>query len=174
MGIHRPESLIVTMTPRAHLIGRDGGIPWRYPQDIRHFRMNTMGKTIIMGRKCFESIKNRPLEGRRHIVLSRKGARAYKNQDVVFCSSLALALYLPEAEDAVIIGGSTIYAQTLIQPEYRPKKILITWVPDVNPVYKRGDTFFPMSLPWIRNRYTQISNRRVEGGIVHEILERKV
>ena len=51
-------------------IGKDGGLPWHIPADLKHFKEVTMGKPMIMGRKTFESFPA-PLPGRRHIVLSR-------------------------------------------------------------------------------------------------------
>jgi len=62
-------TIIVAMTPR-HVIGKDGRIPWRLPEDLRHFKQTTTGHAIIMGRKTFESI-GRPLPNRRNIVITR-------------------------------------------------------------------------------------------------------
>ena len=52
------------------VIGKDNGLPWRLPKDMKHFMSSTMGKPVIMGRKTFESMKS-PLPGRTNIVLTR-------------------------------------------------------------------------------------------------------
>ena len=49
-------SLVVAMA-RNHVIGRDNGLPWRLPEDLKHFKAVTMGKPVLMGRKTFESIE---------------------------------------------------------------------------------------------------------------------
>ena len=63
-------SLIVATT-ESGVIGRDGGLIWRIPTDLKHFKEKTMGKKMIMGRKTFESL-GKPLPGREHIVLTKK------------------------------------------------------------------------------------------------------
>jgi dihydrofolate reductase len=52
------------------VIGRDGGLPWHLPADLKHFKRLTVGKPVVMGRKTFESI-GKPLPGRHNIVLTR-------------------------------------------------------------------------------------------------------
>ena len=60
------------MTP-GRVIGRAGAIPWREPEDLRHFKRATMGHAVVMGRKTHESI-GRPLPGRRNVVITRNTA----------------------------------------------------------------------------------------------------
>ena len=62
-------SFVVAMTP-AHIIGRDGQLPWHIPADLAHFRRMTMGKPVLMGRRTFEAI-GRPLPERHNIVVTR-------------------------------------------------------------------------------------------------------
>ncbi|HBX66249.1 MAG TPA: dihydrofolate reductase, partial [Balneolaceae bacterium] len=52
------------------VIGKDGGLPWRYPEDLKHFKRTTIDGTIIMGRGVFEELNEIPLPGRKNIVLS--------------------------------------------------------------------------------------------------------
>jgi dihydrofolate reductase len=99
------------------VIGKDNALPWKLPDDMRHFKQVTMGKPIIMGRKTFESI-GKPLPGRTNIVISRNGA--FTAEGVTCVSSLEEALQVAEqtvsmepAEEAVVIGGSEIYRVTL-------------------------------------------------------------
>ena len=53
------------------VIGNNGKLPWRYPEDLKHFKKHTLGKVIIMGRGVFEELGEIPLSGRRNIVLTR-------------------------------------------------------------------------------------------------------
>jgi dihydrofolate reductase len=93
------------------VIGRDGGLPWHLPSDMKHFRELTTGGTVVMGRKTYESIPERfrPLPGRRNVVLSRSrpdlpGAEVF--------ASLPAAL-AAAGEDCFVIGGGTTYAEAL-------------------------------------------------------------
>ena len=67
-------SLIVAMD-RRRLIGKQGDLPWRFSEDLKHFKRETLGHVVVMGRKTFESI-GRPLPGRTNVVVSRKGFEA--------------------------------------------------------------------------------------------------
>ena len=96
------------------VIGRDGALPWRLPEDMAHFSRNTMGHAVIMGRKTWDSLPERfrPLPGRRNIVLTRQtGWRAAGAQPA---ADLAQALALCSAEEqAWVIGGAEVFAQAL-------------------------------------------------------------
>jgi len=61
-------SIIVSMA-KNRVIGRNGGLPWHIPEDIKWFREKTLGHVVIMGRKTFESI-GKPLPGRKNIIIS--------------------------------------------------------------------------------------------------------
>ncbi len=94
------------------VIGRDGGLPWRLPADLKHFKETTMGNPVVMGRKTFASL-GKPLPGRANIVLTRG---AWSAAGVSVARSLAEALQLAEATKARwawIIGGAEVYAQAL-------------------------------------------------------------
>ncbi len=118
---------------RNHLIGHKNQLPWHLPADFAHFKSVTMGKPIVMGRKTFESI-GKPLPGRTNIVLSRNPDIRF--DDVVCVSSFEDAVAaVPDAEEIMIIGGSTIYEMLL---------------PKVNRMYLtyvdagfEGDAWFP-------------------------------
>jgi dihydrofolate reductase len=64
-------SLIAALA-KNRVIGADNALPWRLPEDLKHFKALTMGHPVIMGRKTFESI-GKPLPGRRNIVVTRSG-----------------------------------------------------------------------------------------------------
>ncbi len=91
-------------------IGRGGGLPWRLPSDMRHFRELTTGHTVLMGRRTFESLpaKYRPLPERRNLVLSSgaelPGAEVFHD--------LPSALVACEHE-CFVIGGGVVYNETL-------------------------------------------------------------
>jgi dihydrofolate reductase len=95
------------------MIGRDGGLPWRLPEDLKRFKALTMGKPMIMGRKTFESLPGR-LPGRRHIVLTRDAAWHAEGAEVATTPKAALALAGDVAEIAVI-GGAEVFALFMAQ-----------------------------------------------------------
>ena len=102
-------SLIVAMTERG-VIGRDGQLPWHLSADLRRFKRITMGHSIVMGRKTYESI-GRPLPGRTSIVISRQ--QDFRCDGVKVAPSLDEALRLATGEEVFIIGGAEIYQLAL-------------------------------------------------------------
>lgn len=88
------------------VIGRDGSIPWQLPEDMAHFKELTMGHTVLMGRRTWDSLppKFRPLPGRRNIVLTRNPHFRADGAEVITALDEALAV-----PDAWVIGGSEIY-----------------------------------------------------------------
>ena len=104
---------IIAAMDRNHLIGNKNQLPWHLPADFAHFKSVTMGKPIVMGRKTFESI-GKPLPGRTNIVLSRNPD--IRLEGVVCVSSFEDAVSaVPDAEEIMIIGGSSIYEMLLPQ-----------------------------------------------------------
>ncbi|MBY0388824.1 MAG: dihydrofolate reductase [Mycobacterium pseudokansasii] len=94
------------------VIGRGGDIPWRVPEDLGHFKGVTLGHTVVMGRRTWDSLPAaaRPLPGRRNVVLSRQPGFLAEGAEVV--GSLEDALTGPG--DTWVIGGEQIY--TLAMP----------------------------------------------------------
>lgn len=113
------------------VIGKDGGLPWRYPEDLKHFKNTTIGGTIIMGRGVFEELNEIPLPGRRNIVLST--TQDYDNVDTY--NSLNKALETVNEEEVFIIGGGVLYRESLPIAD----KLIIT---EIHKEYE-GDTYFP-------------------------------
>jgi dihydrofolate reductase len=101
--------IIVAVSPSG-VIGLNNGIPWRKSADLKRFKSVTMGGTLVMGRKTFDSMGRRSLPGRSSIVISRS------TQDGV-CSSPsvehAIALGEAKGEQVWVIGGWEIYALAL-------------------------------------------------------------
>ena len=95
------------------VIGRNNGLPWQLPQDLRYFKRITMGKPIVMGRKTFESI-GRALPGRSNIVISRNAEFSASGVQVVASLDEAVVLadkiaHIDGAAEVVVIGGAEIY-----------------------------------------------------------------
>jgi dihydrofolate reductase len=92
------------------VIGRDGGIPWRLPEDQARFKLLTMGHTVVMGRLTWESLptKVRPLPGRKNVVLTRQADYMADGADVVTTLEDALA-----DDEIWVIGGEQIYTLAL-------------------------------------------------------------
>jgi dihydrofolate reductase len=90
------------------VIGRDGGLPWRLPEDLKRFKAMTMGKPMVMGRKTFESFP-KPLPGRRHIVLTRDPAWQADGAEVAHSLEEAIAL-AGEVDEIAVIGGAEVFA----------------------------------------------------------------
>lgn len=99
---------LVAAVARNGVIGRDGGLPWHISSDLQRFRQITLGKPVIMGRKTWESLPNRPLAGRHNIVITRQKGYAAAGATVVADAAAALAAAGAMPEVAVI-GGGDIY-----------------------------------------------------------------
>jgi dihydrofolate reductase len=118
-----------------NVIGYRGRLPWRLPDDLRRFRLLTMGKPVVMGRKTYGSI-GRPLPGRRNIVVSRNRTLTLDGCDVVASPDEALALIAgSDAGEVMIIGGESLYRDFLPRVE----RIHMTRVH----ASIEGDAFFP-------------------------------
>ena len=87
------------------VIGRDGGIPWRLPEDLARFKELTMGHTVVMGRRTWESLPAsvRPLPGRKNVVLTRQADYMAEGATVVG------GLDAVRDPDMWVIGGSEVY-----------------------------------------------------------------
>lgn len=131
-------------------IGKDGGIPWRIPADMQHFRTITTKlkyghshidkqNMVIMGRKTWESLPRKPLYGRKNVVVTQQ------NIDGVSCvSSLDAALSLAENDASIdhvfVIGGAQLYNEALAHPCCDTVYItMVNWEYDC-------DTFFDSTL----------------------------
>lgn len=92
-------------------IGRQGDLLCHLPADMRHFKEMTMGHSIVMGRKTFESFPRRPLPGRQNLVITRSVGWQYPG--VTVAHTLEQAIALAETDTVFIIGGAQIYEQAL-------------------------------------------------------------
>lgn len=118
------------------VIGKAGKLPWRLPEDFKHFKSTTMGGVLLMGRVSYEEI-GRPLPGRETVVLSRTAAPI---PGVTVIRDLAeLAPLFPDKK-IFLAGGATLYAQYLPLCE----ELILTHVK----TEYAGDAFFPDWTPW--------------------------
>jgi dihydrofolate reductase len=114
--VARPVIAFVVARADNGVIGRDNGLPWHLPEDLKHFKRLTVGKPIVMGRKTFESI-GKPLPGRHNIVLTRDPEWRAEGVTVVpnLAEAIAAAGLDPRARapEIMIVGGAHVYAEAL-------------------------------------------------------------
>jgi len=151
-------SLIWAMTDD-RVIGIDNRLPWRLPADMKWFRQHTLGKTVIMGRRTFESLAKKPLPDRRNIVITKQ--TDYQTDNVIIASSVDAAIAFVDSDylnddsicnglvdnglvdnvsvkntsEIMIIGGASLYAQCL----ERADRLYVTLVH----AQIEGDAWFP-------------------------------
>jgi dihydrofolate reductase len=117
-------------------IGKDNQLLWHLPKDLQFFKQTTWAMPVVMGRKTFESLGGKPLNGRVNIIITRQ--KDWTHQGVVVVHSLADALFFAKESDykeVFIAGGGEVYAQAMPKAH----KIYMTRVDAV----MDGDTFFP-------------------------------
>jgi dihydrofolate reductase len=124
----------VVAVDRNRVIGKDGALPWRLPDDMRHVREVTMGKPLIMGRRTYDSI-GRALPGRTNIVLTRDPA--FHADGVLVARTPEDAVRLAgDVPEIIVFGGAGVFARFLPSAE----RIYLT---EVDTAVEGGDTFFP-------------------------------
>ncbi|MFP4118399.1 MAG: dihydrofolate reductase [Candidatus Woesearchaeota archaeon] len=150
--------LIVAMA-RNCVIGNEGGMPWKIPKDMKRFRELTSGTNVIMGRKTYESIpeRYRPLPGRTNIVLSKSYTT---DEDILVFDDLNKVLDFVKGKESYVIGGESIYRQTL------PYANVIEMTRLEREV--EGDTYFPS----IDSHEWTLSRLEYDEEQVDDILER--
>ena len=127
-------------------IGKDNKLLWSIPEDLAYFKEMTLGKTVVMGRKTFDSI-GKALPGRKNVVLTKD---PYFNSTEVKVIRNIEEVFLIEGE-VMIIGGETLYTQMLEYSEY-------VYLTEVEAEFE-ADTFFP-ELP--ENEWRLVSSERRE------------
>jgi dihydrofolate reductase len=127
-----PRLIAIVAMASNRVIGRDGTLPWHFPEDLKFFKRTTLGHPILMGRATFESI-GRPLPGRQNIVLSR--TMAPREGITVIRHISDLSQHCPAGITVFVIGGAQVYAELLPQCD----GLYLTWV---HQPYE-GDTYLP-------------------------------
>jgi dihydrofolate reductase len=132
------------------VIGRDGRLPWRIPEDLEFFHANTAGQVCVLGRICFQTWPRVTLDGRRPVVISRDRSLARPGVRVVanLADALAVADELPG--EIHICGGQRIYEETLALA--RPMRLHLTLIH----ASIEGDTFFP---EWRHLAWREVARR---------------
>ncbi|MFP4064499.1 MAG: dihydrofolate reductase [Bacteroidales bacterium] len=127
--------LLIAALGNNNVIGKENQLMWHMPADLKHFKNLTMGHTLIMGRKTFESM-GKPLKGRETIVVT--GKKDYDAQGCQVANSISEALKMvKDQKDVFVAGGEEIYRQTI--DLYQARRLYITRI------YGNfeGDAFFP-------------------------------
>lgn len=134
-----PHINIVVATNNNRAIGKDNALLWHIPDDLRRFKVLTLGHPVIMGRKTFESIVavlGKALPGRTNIVVTRDARWNYDGAIVAHSLEEAMAKAKGiDGEEIFIGGGSQIYEQALPYAD----RLYLTLIDDE----KEGDSFFP-------------------------------
>ena len=153
------------------IIGRDGEMPWHIPEDLAHFKRQTTGHPIIMGRITYESILEalgKPLPDRTSIVLTSRSLETPDN--AIVASSLTEAVVAAEraaaerhggTKRAFVAGGATVYEQFLPALD----RLVVTEVQD----RPDGDTSFPT---WDRTAWTTVERDEHDGFAFIEYVRR--
>jgi dihydrofolate reductase len=128
-------SLIVAASTN-NVIGINNQLPWHLPVDMRYFKNTTWGMPVIMGRKTFESMDNKPLRGRMNIVITRQ--KDWKPEGAVVVNNWSDALLVAkdaDCKEVFVIGGGEIFKETIKKAD----RIYMTRVHTI----VDGDVFFP-------------------------------
>jgi dihydrofolate reductase len=108
---------IIVAATENNAIGKNNQMLWNLPEDMKFFKNTTWGYPLIMGRKTFEALGNKPLPGRFNIVISRQPGYSTGNREVQEADSLVKAIELAgktDAKEAFIGGGGQIYKESLL------------------------------------------------------------
>lgn len=141
-----PEIVIIAALAESNgAIGHQGKLPWSIPEDLVRFRQLTLNHTVIMGRKTWEfDLEKRPLKLRSNIIVSSQLIDQSPNVWIARSINQAIA-HAQSAEKVFIIGGATIYAQTIELAD----TLELTLIQGNYP----GDVFFPVKRDWILERF---------------------
>ena len=155
--LHIMRVSIIAAVAENGIIGRDGKLPWHLSEDLRRFKRLTMGHTIVMGRRTWESI-GRPLPGRRMVVVSRQPQYRARPEGVEVAACLNDALRIAEAagdDEVFIIGGAELYRAALIKAD----RLYLTRVR----AKVAGDTYFP-EVDWQQWRLLESEKHDADDG----------
>lgn len=132
------EKVVIAAVSENGVIGKNGDIPWYFPEDLKHFKEKTLGHPVVMGRKTYESLPEdyKPLPDRTNIVLTRSEPELDESVETANSLEEAWKKARSTGKDKLFIaGGSKVYEQTLDDAD----KIVLTRIHD----HYEGDSFFP-------------------------------
>lgn len=148
----RPRVSLIAALDRNGVIGYRGGMPWHIPGDLRWFRQQTMGTTLLMGRKTFDSI-GRALPGRTNLVMTRQPD--WQAEGVQPVADLATArAQARDSGELMVIGGAEAYTWALPEAD----RLLLTHIE----ADYRGDTWFP-DIDWHQWRQVDVISCEATG-----------
>ena len=150
--------ILIAAVGANHVIGREGEMPWHLPEDLAHFKATTMGHTLVMGRKTYDSI-GRALPGRRTVVMTSQ--IGWHAPSIEVAHSLAEALALAGPTEVFIVGGGQVYREAMPFAD----QLMLTEV-DQSP---EGDAVFPTIDP----EHWRETVRQAHGGFAFVTYERK-
>ena len=157
----RKQLTLVAAMARNRAIGLRGTMPWHLPAELAHFKVTTMGKSVIMGRKTWEAI-GRPLPGRQNIVVTRDSGLEAPGCDIAF--SIEEAVAMAESDEVMIIGGGSLYEQALPLAQ----RMVLTHIE----CEVEADTFFPS---WAADEWVPVSREHFASdnanGLAYDIIE---
>ena len=155
---------IIAAIGKNNELGKDNNLIWHLPNDLKFFKETTTGKTIIMGRRTFESLP-KMLPGRRHIVLSKSDD--FNDEVLVFHNLEDLLKYFEDSkEELFVIGGASIYKSFL---DYADKLYLT----EIEASCKEADAYFPDFNKEDFDREVLKENSDNEINYIHVLYKRK-
>ena len=129
---------LVAAVAKNGVIGASNALPWYIPEDLKHFKQVSTGKTVLMGRNTFDSIMERlkkPLPDRINVVVTRNLDFKAPDGVLVFRDLDSALTYLSDRDEVIVAGGGQIYSQTI----NRADKLILTEVDKE----MEGDVYFP-------------------------------
>ncbi len=129
------ELSLIAALDREFAIGKDNALPWHLPDDLKRFKVLTLGKPVLMGRKTAESL-GRALPKRRNLVLTRSGRVPFEGMQAVASLDEAIDIAAVDGDELCIIGGGDVFALALPLAAH----MHLTFV---DTVVEGADAFFP-------------------------------
>jgi len=160
---------IIVAVGNNNVIGNKNALPWHLPADMKYFKENTLGKTIVMGQRTFESVGGKPLPGRKTIILNNDPDYKAPETCLVAKSIEEVSELAQKEKEVMICGGASVYKQFLPLAD----RLYITFVRGDF----EGDTFFPEIDGDIWKEVKRIDNKKDEKNIYDYsfvIFERKL
>ena len=124
---------MIAAVGKNHELGKNNNLIWHFKEDMKFFKDTTIGHTVVMGRKTFESLP-KALPGRKNIVISSNAE--YQAQGATVVTSVEEALQIADNEEIFVIGGGKIYAEFLPYAD----KLYLT---EIDAECEDADTYFP-------------------------------
>ena len=126
---------IIVAVAENYAIGKQGDLLCHMPNDLKHFKQVTTGKTVLMGERTFFSLPKHPLPNRRNIVLTDVAGKTFDGAEAVYSLNELCAKVSPD-EEAFVIGGGMVYRQMMPLAD----KLYIT---HIHHSWEDADTYFP-------------------------------